>query len=75
MTLPGHLIDAYWDDVTNELLKHDFTQTEARSRIAAHRRQLAEVGVDEWIYHWDAIDTAKSILASSEWRPVDVVEA
>ena len=60
--LPGHLIDAYWQEVEAELVgAHQLSRDAARAGIDKYRRTMYRHGVGDILYHADAKDTARGI--------------
>ena len=61
-SLPGHLIDWYWDQVEVHLVKsYRVTRASARAGIRKYRTALARCGVGDMVYHADAKDTARGV--------------
>ena len=62
-SLPGHLIDWYWDEVEKYLVRtHKVPREKARRGILRYRRALARHGVGDIQYHADADQTALGIV-------------
>jgi hypothetical protein len=58
--LPGHLIDWYWQEVEDKLVRaHGVDRYAARTGIDKYRRALHRVGVGDIQYHEDAKKTAR----------------
>ena len=61
-TLPGHLIDWYWQEVENELVRtYRFTRESAKKGIRRIRRRFYRDGVGDIQYHSDVKQMAQGI--------------
>ena len=62
-SLPGDLIDWYWGEVENELVKtHKIARERAKRGIRRYRKVMARHGVGDILYHADADQTAQGIV-------------
>ena len=57
--LPGHLIDDFWSEVARELSPKNPRQ--AADEISRYRQRLESQGAGDVVYHWGAVEVAKSI--------------
>jgi cytosine/adenosine deaminase-related metal-dependent hydrolase len=62
-SLPGHLIDWYWNEVENHLVNtHNVPRDAAKAGIRRFRKRMARHGVGDILYHADADQTAEGIV-------------
>lgn len=60
--LPEHLIANYWVEVQMELTdRYQLNAREAVAAVRAYRRELESREFGDFIYHWNAEDTANTI--------------
>jgi hypothetical protein len=61
-SLPGHLIDSYWEEVEVLLVKRfRASRADARSGIDKYRKAMTQHGVGDLLYHAGAEETARGI--------------
>jgi len=61
VSLPGHLVAAYWATVERLLVDQGLTVEQARTEIHAYLARMNRHGAVETIYHWEPEETAGTL--------------